>query len=340
MTLAASRRAVLAGLLAAPAIRPAAAQGAPLRFTLDWTFQGPNAVFLHANRAGYYRAEGLNVTVDAGQGSAGAIQRIVGGAYDMGFADLNSAIEYNANNPGAMIKGVMVLFDAAPFSILTLKHKGIAAPKDLEGKTLGAPQFDASFRLFPAFCAATGVDRSKVRVQAMAPPLRETMLVRGEVDFITGHFYTSILELQARGVPSNDIVVFLYARLGLPFYGNGILASPRMLAERGDQVRGFLRATVRAMRDIVADPARAITALKATDPLVDEAIETERLRMALADNVLTQRVRRDGWGGAEPDRLAASIEQVSAALNLPRRIAPSDLFDGSFLPPAAERMLT
>ena len=98
----ASRRAVLAGLIAAPAIRSAAAQGAPIRFTLDWTFQGPNAVFLHANRAGYYREAGLNVTVDAGQGSAGAIQRIVGGAYEMGFADLHSAIEYNATNPNAI----------------------------------------------------------------------------------------------------------------------------------------------------------------------------------------------------------------------------------------------
>ncbi|MFQ3665172.1 MAG: ABC transporter substrate-binding protein [Sphingomonadaceae bacterium] len=166
------------------------------------------------------------------------------------------------------------------------------------------------------------------------------MLVRGEVDFITGHFFTSILELRARGVAASDIVVFLYARHGLPFYGNGILASPRMLAERGEQVRGFLRATIRAMREIVADPARALAALKATDPLVDEAIEAERLRMALADNVLTERVRRDGWGGAEEGRLAASIEQVSAALNLPRRIAPGDLFDAGFLPPAAERMLT
>lgn len=335
-----TRRRLLAGLLAAPAIRPAAAQGAAIRLTLDWTFQGPNAVFLYANRAGLYREAGLAVTIDAGQGSAGAIQRLAGGAYDLGFADLNSAIEYNANNPGAPIKGVMVVFDAAPFSVLTLKNRGIAVPKDLEGKTLGAPQFDASFRLFPAFCAATGIDRARVRVQNMAPPLRETMLVRGEVDFITGHFYTSILELRARGVAAADILVFLYARHGLPFYGNGILAAPRMLAERGAELRAFLRATARAMREVVAEPARALAALKATDPLVDEAIEAERLAMALADNVLTERVRREGWGGAEPARLAASIEQVSAALGLPRRIEPTDLFDDRFLPPAAERMLT
>jgi NitT/TauT family transport system substrate-binding protein len=310
-----------------------------IRFTLDWAFQGPTSAFLHANRAGYYRAEGLNVTVDAGQGSAGAIQRVASGAYQMGFADFNSAIEYNANNPGQPIRGVMVLYDRAPFSVITLRGRGITTAKDLEGKRLGAPQFDASFRLFPSFAAATGVDRSKVVIQNMAPPLRETMLQRGEVDFITGHFFTSFLELRARGVAEADIVVFRYADAGLPFYGNGVVASPQMISERGPQITSFLRATIKAMREIAADPRIGIAAVKATDPLVDEALELTRLQIALRENILTERVASYGLGDASEERLAASIAQVTAAFGLPRQIAPGDLFDGKFLPPAAERRI-
>ena len=316
---------------------PAAAQSNSIRFTLDWAFQGPTSAFLHANRAGYYRAEGLNVTIDAGQGSAGAIQRVASGAYQMGFADFNSAIEYNANNPAQPIRGVMVLYDRAPFSVITLRNRGITTVKDLEGKRLGAPQFDASFRLFASFAAAAGIDRGRVVIQNMAPPLRETMLQRGEVDFITGHYFTSFLELRARGVPEADIVVFRYADQGLPFYGNGVVASPAMIAERGPQITAFLRATIRAMREIVADPRIGIAAVKATDPLIDEALELQRLQIALAENILTERVAAYGIGEANEERLAASIAQVTASFGLPRQITPADLFDGLFLPPADPR---
>src|SRR5919201_41231 len=68
---------------------------------------------------------GLEVTVDAGQGSAGAVTRVASGAYDLGFADINALIEYNAANPDKAIKAVMVIYDFPPFSVFSLKSTGI-----------------------------------------------------------------------------------------------------------------------------------------------------------------------------------------------------------------------
>ena len=124
---------------------PASAQ-TPIKFTLDWVFQGPTSPFLVALEKGYYKAEGLDVTMDPGQGSAGAVQRVATGAYQIGFADVNATIEYNAKNPGKEVMCVFMAYDYAPFGVYALKKSGIKVPKDLEGKKLGAPVFDGAGR--------------------------------------------------------------------------------------------------------------------------------------------------------------------------------------------------
>ena len=218
---------------------PAQAQ-TPIKFTLDWVFQGPTAPFLVALEKGYYKAEGLDVTMDPGQGSAGAVQRVATGAYQIGFADVNSTIEYNAKNPGKEVLCVFMAYDFAPFGVYALKKSGIKGPKDLEGKKLGAPVFDASFRLFPAFAKMNGI--TKWEHVNLTPQLREQSLVQGTVDFISGHYFSSMLDLKARGVKFDDIVAMRYVDFGMDVYGNGIVISPEM-AKDEKAVKGFIAAT-------------------------------------------------------------------------------------------------
>ncbi len=207
------RRRLLGALTAAAtvgamAFNPLAAQAqTPIKFQLDWRFEGPAALFLGASAKGYYKAAGLDVTIDAGNGSGGTVQRVASGAYDMGFADLAALMEFHANNPDAPNKpvAVMMVYNNTPAAVLTLKKTGIAKPVDLNGKKLGAPVFDAGRKAFPIFTKANNL--GNVTWVSMGPPLRETMLARGEVDAITGFSFTSLLNLEARGVKTADIVV-------------------------------------------------------------------------------------------------------------------------------------
>ena len=90
----------------------------------------------------------------------------------------------------------------------------------------------------------------------MDPPLRETMLVRGDVDAITGFNFTSILNLNARGIKDEDISVMMYPQNGVNLYSNAIIVSESFLKEKPEAVRGFLRAMAKGVRDVLADPGR------------------------------------------------------------------------------------
>ena len=125
-----SRRRVLRALpalLVAAAAGPALAQDTPIKFQLDWRFEGPQAMFLVPQAKGYFKAEKLDVTVDAGNGSGGAVTRVASGAYDMGFADIAALMEFHANNPTAPNKpvAVMMVYNNTPAAVLALKKSGI-----------------------------------------------------------------------------------------------------------------------------------------------------------------------------------------------------------------------
>lgn len=96
-------------LAALASVGAAVAQTTPIKFQLDWRFEGPAALFLVPVAKGYFKDAKLDVTVDAGNGSGGAVTRVASGTYDLGFADLAALMEFHANNPDAPNKPVAIM---------------------------------------------------------------------------------------------------------------------------------------------------------------------------------------------------------------------------------------
>ena len=314
----------------------AAFAATPIKFQLDWRFEGPAALFLQPVAKGYFQAAGLNVSVDAGSGSGGAIQRVASGSYDMGFADLAALMEFHANNPDVKDKpvAVMMVYNNTPASVMSLKKSGIAKPADLTGKKLGAPVFDAGRRGFPLFAKANKV--GDVQWTTMDPPLRETMLVRGDVDAITGFTFTSLLNLEARGVKAADVAVMPFADNGVKLYGNAIIASAKLVRENPDAVRAFLKAFTKGAKEVMANPGAAIAHVKERDGIVNTALETRRLQLAIDTVINTADARAEGFGQVSPTRMALMASQVSDVYATKTRVNPEGVWNGKFLPPAAE----
>lgn len=316
---------------------PAAANEMSINFTLDWSFEGPAAPYFLAIDNGHFADQGLDVEISAGEGSLDAIPKVASGAYPIGFADMASMIKFLDANEGAPVTAVMMIYDAPAFAIVGRHSLGVSEPADLEGRTLGAPPPDGAWAQFPAFASANDLDVDAITVEEVGFPTREPMLAQGNVDAITGFSFTSFLNLRRQGVDEDDISVMQMSDYGLELYGNAIIVNTDFAAENPEAVTGFLTAVVAGLRDTIADPESGISAIADRNPAIDEALELERLELALDNNIVTDWVREHGLGGIDEDRFARALEQIEETHDFQRDPTPELYFTSEFLP--EDRML-
>lgn len=334
---------VLAFMFALLLAAAGASQGADaqtkIRFTLDWAPGATHSPFFVALQKGYYKAEGLDVSIDRGKGSVEVVRQLAAGTYDMGFPDINVVMDFDSKNPEQAFPVLLSGYEEAPAALIFLKLSGITEPKQLNGKKLGSAANDSTFKLLPLFAKQTGMDLATLQIQNIEPSLREVLLAQGKVDAIPGQVFNSLLELQAKGVKASEIGYFMYKDYGLELYANSIAASPAFLKANPEAVKGFLRATVKGLKDVAADPELGVKAALAFEPLLNADIERERLRVAMGCCIVTDTVRQKGFGEVDKDRLQKVIEIITKAYNLPRQPALAEVYDGSYLPSAQDRML-
>jgi NitT/TauT family transport system substrate-binding protein len=336
-----SRRFFLAPLLAAAvmAAMPMAAHAqTKIKMVLNWKYQGPQAWFFIAQDKGYFKAEGLDVEIDQGEGSSASITKVAAGAYQAGFGDINALINLAATRPAEAPVAVYMIYNTPPFTIVVKKDSPIKTPKDLEGKTVGGPANDGALKLFPAFAKVAKIDAAKVNITNMAPNLREQMLQRGQVDAIFGFTNTVYFSAKLIGIdPEKDLRFINYADFGMDLYSNTIVFSRAFVKENPKAVAGFVKAVNRAINDSLANPEAAMDAVMKREPLLKRDVEKERLMATIKEEMNHPEVAKIGLGDIDPVRLKRAIAMVAEANSLPRVPSNEEVFDRSFLPPRADR---
>ena len=238
--------------LAIAAITGAAhAEPVKIRFILDWKAQGPGAWFYVARDNGYFQAEGLDVTIDQGDGSAAAVSHIMTGAYDAGFGDINAVIQNAAQRPGEQPVMVYMLYNRAPYALIVKADGPIKTLKDIEGAHSGG-----AGGLGDRTHVQTARAQERCRRLHGQGPQRRAQPDRATAGQWAGRRDRAICPtsymnfLAMKKSPETDFRWFFYSENGLDLYSNGILVSQKLLKEKPEAVRGLVKALNRAILEV------------------------------------------------------------------------------------------
>jgi NitT/TauT family transport system substrate-binding protein len=213
-----------------------------LTFRLAWIKTSTNAgPYYYAKAKGLFKAEGLDVDVKEGKGSATSVKLVAAGDSFIASADYGTAIKSMVK--GIPVKGIFGEFQVNPMSVLSLASKPIKTPQDLIGKNLVSCSA-CSYTLFlPVLCKNAGIDCSQINLRFARPPFQR-FLHAGQVDGFLGYFSDNVPKLEMKAKAH----ALMYKDYGVKLMSNGLIASRDTLKNNGDAVRRFLRATGKAWK--------------------------------------------------------------------------------------------
>jgi NitT/TauT family transport system substrate-binding protein len=294
-------------------------------FALNWFPVGDHAAYWVALEKGYYKAKGLDVTLENSKGSGDVIAKLDTGRADAGVAD--SAVVIAASTRGSTVKSVGMIWDNTALNIFSLKSNPLAKPKDLEGKTLGAPPGDSQRQMFPGFAKLTGIDASKISWVNIEPAAKIAALAEKRLDGVGDA--TTGLPLYEKASGKGNVVMMQWADYGFDLYSLSIAASAKTMKDRPKALKDFLEASYMGWRDVMADPKAAMVIFKKRVPEIDVEALTENMAMGLA-LMHTERYAKNGIGWIEEKKMCTSVDLVNTYMGLTKKAECKNVYSMDF----------
>jgi NitT/TauT family transport system substrate-binding protein len=270
---------------------------------LDWVTSGYHAPYFVGIKNGYFKEQGLDVTVEPGNGSANVAQAIGNGNGDFATVDGGAMMQLVAK--GLQVKSVMGLYQRNPIGVIYNIKSGITKPADLEGKTLVITNGDAPAALLPAFMAATGVDIKKVNVVSTDPASKNAAVISGRGDAVVTFSFQAVPIIEAAGV---QVKTFDYADYGVTVPGITLIARPDYLDRNPETVKKMVRAIRKSFEWARDNPEKATDILGELNPnqklLMNTALPVLKGSFPLLHSQRTTGqpigvMSRDDWAQAE-----------------------------------------
>jgi len=228
---------------------------------LNWYLGGLHVPFYYGKDKGYYAAEGIDLTINEGRGSANTVQVVAAGSDTFGLADSSSVIL--TASKGADVKSVMSLLNTTGFSVVSLAETGIKTPKDLEGKKVAVSAGDPLGQLLQAVCKANNVDCSKISMVQVDPAAKVVTVLEKKTDALLGGADDQYFLIKYKG---GNPSAMRYADWGANIVGMTILTSGDTIKKNPDLVKRFVRASVKSWEEAKKNPGAAVDAAMKAKP--------------------------------------------------------------------------
>ena len=292
---------------------------------LNWYLGGLHTPFYYGKERGFYKAEGIDLTINEGRGSANTVQVVAAGSDTFGLADSSSVVLTAAK--GADVKSVMSLLNSTGFAVISLAANGIKTPKDLEGKRIAVSPGDPLGQLFMALAAHNKVDTSKISMVQVDPAGKVVMVLEKRADALLGGADDQFFLIKYRG---HEPAALRFADHGANIVGMTILTKGDTIKMKPDLVRRFVKATARAWDEAKNNPGAAVdAALKVKSDLNRQStLDQLMVDFELLDSKNSR--GRTGWGAqADWDQ---TLELLKKYRELKTDLAWTAFHTNDFLP--------
>jgi len=296
----------------------------PLTVGLGYIPSVQFAPFYYGQARGLYAACGLQVTFQ-NQIDPNLITLVGQGAIDIGLADGTSVVP--AVSQGIPIKYLATVYGTFPNVVISLLPSGISSAADLKGKRIGIPgRYGSSWVMLQALLGSANLTPADVTIVEYPDFGQGSALARGQVDAATAFDNNEPIQL-ARQLEGTGIVrLRVDSVIHLP--GPGLIAGSATLQAKRDAIQGFVAATLRAMRDIAADPAKGVDAsIKAVPDLAKDRATQEAILQATIGDWTTPGGSASTYGAIDGAGWQATITYLASLGMVPKAVTVDDVID-------------
>ena len=228
---------------------------------LNWYVYGEHAPFYYGKEKGLYAAEGIDLDIQEGRGSAVTVQAVAAGSATFGYVDVPTMMR--AAIRGAPVVATGVLVQVNPMSVMGMAEKNIRKPDDIKGRIVAVSPGDSMSQIWPLFLRKTGLKDTDFTVVSGDGQTKLNAVINGRADLLLG--YVMDQSMKIKDATGKDVFPIRFADYGINLISSGIITRTALTAENPDLVKRFMRASTKAVeaaeQDAKAAAAAILTAL-------------------------------------------------------------------------------